>query len=1135
MRRRKEEGADALAPNPQWYKEAVIYEIHIRAFADSNDDGIGDFNGLVERLDYLQDLGVTALWLLPFYPSPLRDGGYDISDYTKINPAYGNLKDFSRLLKEAHRRGIRIITELVLNHTSSEHEWFQRARRAEPGSKGRNYYVWSDTPNRYADARIIFKDFETSNWCWDPVAKSYYWHRFYSHQPDLNFENPEVHKALLKVIDFWLDLGVDGMRLDAVPYLFEEEGTNCENLPRTHEFLKTVRTHIDSRYRDRMLLAEANQWPEDAAAYFGSGDECHMNFHFPLMPRMFMSVHLEDRFPIVDILRQTPNIPLNCQWATFLRTHDELTLEMVTDEDRDYMYRVYAEDPNARINLGIRRRLAPLVKGRRKIELMNAMLFSLPGTPVLYYGDEIGMGDNIYLGDRDGVRTPMQWSADRNAGFSRANPQKLYLPVITDPEYHYESNNVQAQQANASSLLWWMKRLIALRKENEVLGTGGIEFLLPDNPKVLAFIRSDGRRSVLVVINLSRFSQCAELDLTQHQQLTPVEMFGRTPFPTITDKPYFLSLGPHSFYWFALEEADAASGRRETPRIEVVGGWLKVFNGRERTQLSTALVEYAVGRRWFRGKARPRKGARIADVLQLDGEKGCARLVLLQVDYVEGDPEIYVVPIAFRSGEEAIRVMRDRPQAKIASLVTRDGGVEVEGVLVDGLADDAPVRLMDMIRKKRDIGGERGEMTATMLRAFKEVAGDDHLLPRTSEFEQTNSSILIGDKMLLKVYRMLEMGPNPELELGAYLTEHAPAVKDASGNRIARRAPRMLGALEYHAPHWKEPATVATVQELIANEGVAWDTANSALDRYFDRVLQLRSPTTALPAIPPPGAPSTLEEPQLPPGNMLEQGKVELPESMLELLGGFVRRARQLGRRTAELHLVLGAEPADPSFASQPFTGFYQQSLFQGAHKLWVRTAELLRKNLGKLPEPLQSDVKAIANDEVRIDKRLRTIASRKLEVARVRIHGDLHLGQVLDTGDDFVFIDFEGEPGRPLNERRYKRCPLFDVAGMLRSFHYASEAVLRSGRLRAEDATFLRPWARAWTAWVRAAFLHEYLMTVGNAPFVPVSDEDKRLMLEFYQLEKCIYEIRYELNNRPDWLEIPLAGLQEIMSREAQ
>ncbi|HWE31531.1 MAG TPA: alpha-amylase, partial [Polyangia bacterium] len=429
----------------------------------------------------------------------------------------------------------------------------------------------------------------------------------------------------------------------------------------------------------------------------------------------------------------------------------------------------------------------------------------------------------------------------------------------------------------------------------------------------------------------------------------------------------------------------------------------------------------------------------------------------------------------------------------------------------------------------------RGEMTATMLRAFKEVAGDDHLLPRTSEFEQTNSSILIGDKMLLKVYRMLEMGPNPELELGAYLTEHAPAVKDASGNRIARRAPRMLGALEYHAPHWKEPATVATVQELIANEGVAWDTANSALDRYFDRVLQLRSPTTALPAIPPPGAPSTLEEPQLPPGNLLEQGKVELPESMLELLGGFVRRARQLGRRTAELHLVLGAEPADPSFASQPFTGFYQQSLFQGAHKLWVRTAELLRKNLGKLPEPLQSDVKAIANDEVRIDKRLRTIASRKLEVARVRIHGDLHLGQVLDTGDDFVFIDFEGEPGRPLNERRYKRCPLFDVAGMLRSFHYASEAVLRSGRLRAEDATFLRPWARAWTAWVRAAFLHEYLMTVGNAPFVPVSDEDKRLMLEFYQLEKCIYEIRYELNNRPDWLEIPLAGLQEIMSREAQ
>ena len=820
MRRRKEEGPDALAPNPLWYKEAVIYEIHVRAFADSNDDGIGDFNGLVDKLDYLQDLGVTALWLLPFYPSPLRDGGYDIADYMTINPAYGTLKDFSRLLKEAHRRGIRVITELVLNHTSSEHEWFQRSRRAPPGGKWRDYYVWSDSPKRYSDARIIFKDFETSNWTWDPVAQSYYWHRFYSHQPDLNFDNPEVHKSLLKVIDFWLELGVDGMRLDAVPYLYERDGTNCENLPETHAFLKQIRRHVDARFRDRMLLAEANQWPEDAAAYFGGGDECHMNFHFPLMPRMFMAVHLEDRFPIVDILRQTPSIPQNCQWATFLRNHDELTLEMVTDEDRDYMYRVYAEDPNARINLGIRRRLAPLAKGRRKIELMNAMLMSLPGTPVLYYGDEIGMGDNIYLGDRDGVRTPMQWSADRNAGFSRANPQKLYLPVITDPEYHYESNNVQAQEANASSLLWWMKRLIALRKEYEVFGTGNIEFLYPDNNKILAFTRSDGRRRVLVVINLSRFAQCAEIDLSRYAGQSPVEMFGRTPFPAIVDKPYFLSLGPHSFYWFTLEmQAERRLDvRREPPGLETDGPWTRIFTERGRTLMANGLLDYAVGRRWFRGKARPRKGGRIADVVPLAGPKGLSQLVLLEVDYVEGDSELYVVPLSFISGDEAERVEHEAPGAVVARLRVRAEGGVLDGLLVDGIAHDTPSRLIESIQKRTTLMGEKGQLAAMTLRAFKEVAGKDPLVPRPSQFEQTNSSVLLGDKMLLKIYRQIESGPNPELELGRFFTD-----------RGATNLPRMLAAIEYRRPNDTESATLATVQELVRNEGVAWSSAMSSI------------------------------------------------------------------------------------------------------------------------------------------------------------------------------------------------------------------------------------------------------------------------------------------------------------------
>ncbi|HVZ17581.1 MAG TPA: maltose alpha-D-glucosyltransferase, partial [Terriglobales bacterium] len=549
-----------LRSDPTWYKDALIYELHVRAFYDSVMDGIGDFGGLTQKLDYLEDLGITAIWLLPFAPSPLKDDGYDIADYTDVHPSYGSLGDFQKFLREAHRRGIRVITELVLNHTSDQHLWFQRSRRAEPGSRWRNFYVWSDTPDKYRDARIIFKDFETSNWTWDPVAKAYYWHRFYSHQPDLNWDNPEVRQAMLNVLDFWFDLGVDGLRLDAVPYLIEREGTNCENLAETHAVLKEIRQHLDTKYRDRMLLAEANQWPEDSVAYFGNGDECHMAFHFPVMPRLFMALRMEDRYPITDILRLTPSIPQNCQWAMFLRNHDELTLEMVTDEERDYMYRTYAHDRQMRINLGIRRRLAPLLENdRRKIELMNALLFSLPGTPVIYYGDEIGMGDNVYLGDRNGVRTPMQWSADRNAGFSRANPQKLYLPVNIDPQYHYEAVNVEAQYNNPHSLLWWMKRMIAQRKHYQALGRGSLEFLHPSNHKVLAFVRQYEEERVLVVANLSRFSQGVELDLQRHQGTVPIEVFGHSHFPAVTDQPYFLSLGPYAFHWFHLQPKEASS------------------------------------------------------------------------------------------------------------------------------------------------------------------------------------------------------------------------------------------------------------------------------------------------------------------------------------------------------------------------------------------------------------------------------------------------------------------------------------------------------------------------------------------------------------------------------------------------
>jgi maltose alpha-D-glucosyltransferase/alpha-amylase len=1140
-----------LTENPYWYKEAIIYELHVRAFADSNGDGIGDLVGLVSKLDYLQDLGVTAIWLLPFYPSPLRDGGYDIADYTSINPAYGTLRDFKLLLREAHRRGLRVITELVLNHTSSEHAWFQRARHAPPGSRWRNFYVWSDTPDRYNDARIIFKDFETSNWSWDPVAKAYYWHRFYSHQPDLNYDNPEVHRTMFKVVDFWLDLGVDGLRLDAVPYLYEREGTRCENLPETHEFLRRLRAHVDSKYRDRMLLAEANQWPEDAAAYFGhgaesgqgqghpadpagtagmmgetvpashQGAECHMNFHFPLMPRMFMAVHLEDRFPIVDILKQTPAIPADCQWATFLRNHDELTLEMVTDEDRDYMYQVYAEDPYARINLGIRRRLAPLLRVRRRIELMNALLFSLPGTPVLYYGDEIGMGDNIYLGDRDGVRTPMQWSADRNAGFSAANPQKLYLPVITDPEYHFEAYNVQAQQSNPTSLLWWMKRLIALRKQYPVFGSGHLEFVPADNHRVLAFLRTLGEERVLVVANLSRFPQCAELDLSGCQGMVPVEMFGRARFPAVGRRPYFLSFGPHAFYWFLLEPPQASLGTdpASLPVLEAKGVWHDVLRESGRRRLSRVLLGHVTARRWFRGKARTVKDAMVSDVIRLGAAEEPNFLVMLTVEYMEGDPDTYVLVLAFRTGEAGQAIERRSRHAIIAHVhvaAARSGGSS-DGVLYDSLATgEAAATLVEGMRRRSVLAGEIGQLQTLTGRGFKELVGPTAPPPRSSEFEQTNTTVVLGDRLLLKVFREVEAGPNPEWEIGTFLNERA------------RRGlvPRMVGALQYHGRQKARstPAILGTVQEFVPNEGVAWQFTIASLDRYCERVLAAE--------IQGPRGETGAEQPQLPHGSLLATTRHEVPQAMHDLLGLYLPLVRLLGQRTAELHLALAEGKDKPAFAPEPFTELYQKSLYQRARTLLMRTSEVLGRSQETIPETARPLAREMLERVAEMDARLRAIARRKIEVMRIRCHGDLHLGQILYTGSDFVIIDFEGEPARPLNERRYKRCPLRDVTGMLRSFHYAGESVLRSGRQRPEDVARLRPWIDAWTAWVGAAYLGAYLQAVPGAPFVPASEDDVELLLEFYLLEKGIYEVGYELNNRPDWLVIPLQGLHDIFER---
>jgi maltose alpha-D-glucosyltransferase/alpha-amylase len=1095
-----------LADDPLWFKDAIIYEIHIRAFQDSTNDGIGDLNGLIDRLDYLLDLGVTAIWLLPFYPSPLKDGGYDIADYTNVHEHYGTREHVRRLLEEAHRRGIRVITELVLNHTSSDHPWFQAARRAPPGSPERDFYVWSDTPARYEDTRIIFKDYETSNWAWDPVAKAYYWHRFYSHQPDLNFDNPAVHEALFRVIDFWLEMGVDGVRLDAVPYLYEREGTSCENLSETHDFLKKLRAHIDSNFKNRMLLAEANQWPADAAAYFGDGDECHMNFHFPLMPRMFMALETEDSFPIINILKRTPKIPDSCQWATFLRNHDELTLEMVTDEDRDTMYRGYAAERAARINLGIRRRLAPLLGVRRKIELMKALLLSLPGTPVLYYGDEIGMGDNIYLGDRDGVRTPMQWSSDRNGGFSRANPQKLYLPTIIDPEYHYEAVNVEAQQSNTSSLLWWTKRLIAKRKEHRLFGRGSIEFVSTDNPRVLAFIREFEGEAVLVVANLSRYVQCLRLNLEGRKGAIPTELFGRMSFPEITEAPYFMSLGPNDFYWLGLTMPQATTTAAERPALQAKTSWTELLVPARRKELARTLLSFALDRRWFRSKARTRKHVAVSDVLMFEPTSRFA-IVLLHIEYDHGTPETYVIPVAFAEDSEPAESSR-LPSLAIARVELSEaaGRGPLMGTLYDALCSDAfnTALLHAMISGGR-AKGNFGDISGHGFSSLENLTSEVVLSPRLSTLDQSNSGVVFGDRFMFKLFRMLEEGPSVELEVGKFLLDHHP---DYHG------VPQIAGALEYQQPQ-HEPGTIGSLFELVPNQGDAWQLAEDSVDRFFDRVL------------------SDEKRPEVPAGHalpLLISAHTPLSDRVVDWVGPFLDRIRLLGLRTAELHQRLADVPTDPLFAPEPFDIMYQQSIYGSAIAYAARTFDLVRSRLPTLPPETRALAETVIAREGELDRLLARVVKRRIDVMRMRIHGDYHLGQVLWTGDDFKIIDFEGEPGRPLSQRRFKRNALRDVAGMVRSLRYASAAAVRDGRHRAEDAARLEAWAPAWANWVSGAFLGGYLERAQGSRFVPRNDSDTALLLEFFLLEKCVYEIGYEINNRPQWLDIPLRGLLELL-----
>ncbi len=1121
--RRARGARGAPAPDPLWYKSAVVYQLHVRSFCDSTGDGVGDFNGLISRLDYLADLGVTALWLQPFYPSPLRDDGYDIGDYTDVNPSYGRVEDFRELVQEAHKRGLRVITELVINHTSDRHAWFQRARRAPKGSPERNFYVWSDTPDLYREARIIFKDFERSNWTWDPVAEQYFWHRFYSHQPDLNFDNEAVHDAVFDVCDFWMKMGVDGVRLDAIPYLYERDGTSCENLPETHAFLKKLRAHVEQRWPGRMLLAEANQWPEDAVAYFGKGDECHMAFHFPVMPRLFMALRMEDRFPIIDILEQTPAIPGSCQWAMFLRNHDELTLEMVTDEERDYMYRVYASDPQARINLGIRRRLAPLLSNnRRKIELMNALLFSMPGTPILYYGDEIGMGDNVHLGDRNGVRTPMQWSADRNAGFSRANPQSLFLPAIIDPEYHYEAINVESQLANPSSLLWWMKRLIALRKRYPVFGTGDIRFLQPSNARVLAFTRTDGQNTILVVANLSRFVQPVEVPLAEFEGLRPVELFGKVPFPVITGGNYFLSMGPHAFFWFLLEKPTGAAAAPEPasiPEIRVDGAWDKALNSETlRRGLERQMLGYVANKRWFVSKARGPRAAVIRERLRLPSSgpgAESATLFITRFDFTIGEPEHYAVPLILREprpGAPAGGDVTENAPAPAARLVNSKGDARE---LVNALAMPDVARTMLRLA----LTGEEVETGATRIVGKpvgkKERASAIADLPvKMPKVEQSNSTVFFGDRYVLKLFRKLEDGESPESEIGRHLTERAG---------FAHTAP-LAGVVEIQT-EGAVPRTLAVAMKFVASQGDAWSWMLERSVKFLEGVAAM------------PGDLSGKLAAESPRGLL---GAATPPTALSELLGEPLQASKTLGVRTAELHAALGTDTGDGAFTPEPFTPMYQRAVFQSIRNAIRQATATLSRSLASLPDDAQAMARAVIQSETALAQSIAPLRQGTRRGMRIRIHGDYHLGQVLHTGKDFIIIDFEGEPLRSIGERRIKRSPLRDAAGMIRSFDYAAWAALDRHKdlIPGERAGALAPLtqaARAWSAWTSRAFAAAYFerMAALDPRLLGPDPADHELLLRAWLVEKTCYEIVYELNSRPAWVHIPLRAAMSLLGHE--
>ena len=1092
--------AGHIVDDPLWYKDAVIYQLNVKSFFDSNDDGIGDFAGLTSKLGYLRDLGVNTIWLMPFYPSPLKDDWYDISDYTNIHPQFGTLDDFRSMLREAHRLGLKVVTELIINHTSDQHPWFQAARRAPAGSPERDFYVWSDTDQKYLGTRIIFLDTESSNWTWDPVAKAYFWHRFFSHQPDLNFDNPRVLNAVLQIMRFWLDMGVDGFRLDAIPYLVEREGTNNENLRETHEVIKKLRAAIDANYKNRFLLAEANQWPEDVREYFGDGDECHMAYHFPLMPRIYMSIAQEDRYPITEIMQQTPDIPDSCQWAIFLRNHDELTLEMVTSKERDYMYTTYASDVRARINLGIRRRLSPLMENDHdRIKLMNSLLLSMPGSPILYYGDEIGMGDNVFIGDRNGVRTPMQWSPDRNAGFSRADPQQLYLPPIMDPIYGYQSINVEAQSRDPSSLLSWTKRMLAVRKTSQAFGRGLRRFLKPGNRKILAYLREYRDDTILCVANLSRSAQPVELNLTPFKGRIPVEMLGRTAFPPIGDLPYLLTISAYGFYWFRLTtDAEAPSWHEhifsidERPVLVLFDGWSSLFRDRvvpwriamaEKTRLqfeTDTLPRFIETQRWYAAKGTAIERARIADHVVWQEGKISWVLALLDVGTAE-EPAWYFMPLALaweERDEERVRNLSTSAIAKIRQQASI-------GVMGDAFADEAFCRaLVVAMAQRRDIATAHGKLEFRPTAAFAQLAGKNFAaLPAARPQGSTSNTVVVmGERLILKGYRRLRPGASPELEMGLYLTEVV---------RYPNCAP-LAGVLQYSGGDGKTHL-LGLLQAYVANQGDGWTYSLEYLRRHLE-VHRTAPATDALP--------------------------INAHEAYLIMI-------RTLAKRTAELHRALATRTGNADFDPEPLTradfdGYRQRALTEARNALG-----LLKSSIDEIPAADRDKANDVLAHQDRLIARLEASATEETQGQKIRIHGDYHLGQVLVTRNDFVIVDFEGEPGHSIEQRRAKQSPLRDVAGMLRSFSYVEHSALRTVAHSDVEFSKLSPLAKAWATEVSAAFISAYDAEARSTSMYSTLQPGRGL-LGLFELEKALYELRYELNNRPTWAGIPLQGILE-------